>query len=409
MAGDSLAPPRSTSEASGRSGWMVPWSYPVRNMLVRWQASLFSALGIAMTIAVLCGVFALRNGFAALHSQTALDNAVVYLRLGATSEGESGIALTDVDRFKTRPEVALDEKGQPLAAGESYLALFLEKEEEAGALVNVPLRGVEPASFAIQGDLLKIVEGRNVTFGSDEIIVGRPLVGRIRGCRLGEDLVVNTTPFRVVGIFEHEGVYRGEIWGDVERMAAALERPVRQRVIARVKPGTDMRALAKELEEDKQLPSQVKTEQAYFESQTSVLSGVLGILGNLLAGILGVAAVLGAANTMLAAVGARTHEVGVLRSLGFGRFAILMTFLIEAALIGLAGGLIGTLIVLPLDGLQTGTMNWNTFTETAFSFQVDAGLLLTAISIAVSLGLVGGFVPAWRASRLEPVDAMRRR
>lgn len=388
---------------------LVPWSYPLRSMAVRWQASLFSALGIAMTIAVLCGVFALRNGFDALHSQTALEDAVVYLRMGATSEGESGIPLTDAEALKVRPEVMLDEKGAPLAAGESYLALFLEKADVAGALVNVPLRGVEAASFAIQGDLLRMVEGRKLSFGSDEIIVGRPLVGRIGGCRLGEDLVINTTPFRVVGIFEHEGVYRGEIWGDVERMAAALERPVRQRVIAKIRPGTDLEALAETLQSDKKLPSKVQSEQAYFESQTSMLDGVLSILGNLLAGILGVAAVLGAANTMLAAVGARTHEVGILRSLGFGRNAILISFLIEAALIGLAGGALGTLLVLPLNGIQTGTMNWNTFTETAFQFRVDAELLLTAIAIAVGLGLIGGFLPALRASRLEPVDAMRRR
>ena len=409
MAHAPLVQPAQNPHRKGRSGWMVPWSYPIRNMVVRWQASLFSALGIAMTIAVLCGVFALRNGFEALHAQTALDDAVVYLRMGATSEGESGISLDGVEALKVRPEVALDDKGQPLAAGESYLALFLEKENEPGSLVNVPIRGIEPASFEIQGDLLRIVDGRNITFGANEIIVGKPLVGRIAACRLGEDLVINTTPFRVVGIFEHEGVYRSEIWGDVERMAAALERPVRQRVIAKVKSGTDLKALEAELESDKQNPSRAQSEQAYFQSQTSVLDGVLGILGNLLAGILGIAAVLGAANTMLAAVGARTHEVGVLRSLGFGRIAILLAFLVEAALIGLMGGVIGALIVLPLDGLQTGTLNWNTFTETAFSFQVDAGLLFMAVTIAVSLGLLGGFIPAWRASRLDPVDAMRRR
>jgi len=128
----------------------------------------------------------------------------------------------------------------------------------------------------------------------------------------------------------------------------------------------------------------------------------------MLGSILGLAAVLGAANTMLATVGARTHEVGILRSLGFGQFAILSTFLFEAALIGLAGGVIGCLVVLPLDGLETGTMNWNTFTETAFSFRVDAGLLTLAVGLSVFLGLVGGFVPAWRASRLKPVEAMRR-
>jgi ABC-type antimicrobial peptide transport system permease subunit len=216
------------------------------------------------------------------------------------------------------------------------------------------------------------------------------------------------TPFRVVGVFEYDGAYRSEIWGDVDRIVAALERPMRQRVVALLKPGTDVEALAKALENDKRLPSKMMSERAYFVSQTNVLGGVLSLLGQLLAGILGIAAVLGAANTMLAAVGARTREIGVLRSLGFGSQAILLAFLFESALIGFVGGLIGCVIVLPLDGIETGTMNWNTFTESAFSFQVDATLLATAVGIAVVLGLLGGFIPSWRASRLPPVEAMRR-
>ena len=387
---------------------LVPLNYTVRSLVVRWQASILSALGIAMTIAVLCGVFALRTGFESLHSETGSDDVAVYLRVGATSEGESGIPLDRVNTHKVRPEVALDDKGQPLAAGESYLALFLHKADETNSLVNVPLRGIEEASITIQGKDFRVVEGRQVNFGADEIMVGRPLSSRIRDCQLGQTLMVNVTPFQVVGIFEHEGAYRSEIWGDVDRITAALERPMRQRVIAKLKPGTDLPALTAALESDKRLPSKVMSERGYFASQTDVLGGVLGILGTLLGSILGLAAVLGAANTMLAAVGARTREVGVLRSLGFGRTAILVSFLIEAALIGLVGGLIGCLIVLPLDGLETGTMNWNTFTESAFAFRVDASLFLTAMIVSVALGVVGGLVPAWRASRLKPVEAMRR-
>jgi ABC-type lipoprotein release transport system permease subunit len=387
---------------------LVPWSYPWRNLLVRWQAALFSALGIAMTVAVLCGVFALRNGFEAFMATTGSPDVVVYLRPGATSEGESGIGLERVEQYKKeRPEVALDEGGRPLAAGEIYLALFLDKADGSGQ-VNVPIRGVEEASFAIQGAAWRRVEGRMLRFGADEILVGRPLVDRIADCRLGDTLVVNLTPFKVVGIFEHDGAYRSEIWGDVDRIAAALERPVRQRVVARLRPGTDIDAVAAELAADRQLASKVMTEEAYFASQTNVLGGVLTILGLLLTTILGVAGVLGAANTMIAAVGARTREIGVLRSLGYGSVGILVAFLVEAGLIGAVGGLLGGLLVLPLDGLQTGTMNWNTFTETTFAFRVDAGLLGQAVGLAVGLGLVGGLVPAWRASRLRPVEALRR-
>lgn len=386
---------------------LVPLSYPIRSLLVRWQASVFSALGIAMTIAVLCGVFALRNGFESLHAETGRADVIVYLRKGATSEGESGVTLDRVNTYKARPEVALDETGQPLAAGECYLALFLEKADDLG-LVNVPIRGIEPASIKIQGDTFKIVDGRLLAFGADEIIVGKPLATRIHHCQLGDTLMVNVTPFKVVGVFEHTGAYRSEIWGDIDRITAALERPMRQRVVAKLRPGTDVDAVIEEMSNDKRLPSKVMTERDYFLSQTDVLGGVLGFLGTLLAAILGVAAVLGAANTMLAAVGARTHEVGVLRSLGFSSLGILLGFLLEAALIGLVGGVIGCLLVLPLNGLETGTMNWNTFTENAFAFRVDASLMLTAVTIAVVLGVVGGLVPALRASRLKPVEAMRR-
>ncbi len=388
---------------------LVPLSYPVRSLLVRWQASLLSSLGIAMTVAVFCGVFALLLGFTSLHSGTGQDDVVVFLRKGATSEGESGITLELVQQYKVLPEVALDpESGTPLAAGEGYLALFLQKADDRKSLVNVPIRGVEEASFAIQDEHFRIIEGRNFTFGADEIIVGKPLVSRIHNCKLGDTLEINVTPFKVVGIFEHTGAYRSEIWGDVDRMAAALERPIRQRVVAKLKEDVQTDAFIDRMGEDKRLPSKTMTEQDYFVSQTSMLSGVLGFLGVFLAVILGIAAVLGAANTMLAAIGARTHEIGILRSVGFGRMAILLAFLFEAALIGLAGGVIGCLIVLPLNGLETGTMNWNTFTENAFAFRVDAGLLLLAVGLGILLGVLGGLVPAWRASRLRPVEAMRR-
>jgi len=386
---------------------LVPFRYPLRSLMVRWQASLLSALGIAMSIAVLCGVFALRGGFEALHAETGADDVIVYLRKGATSEGESGIPLDRVNRYKAMPEVALDESGQPLAAGETYLALFLAKSDDLG-LVNVPIRGVEAASLKIHGDAFQMLEGRALAFGSDEVIVGRPLTTRIHNCKLGDTLLVNVTPFKVVGIFDHDGAYKSEIWGDIDRIAAALDRPMRQRVVAKMRPGVDIGAHMAAMEEDKRLPSKVMTERAYFVAQTGFLGNVLIILGNLLGGILGLAAILGAANTMLAAVGSRTREVGVLRSIGFGGPAIMIAFLTEATLIGLVGGIIGCLLVLPLNGLQTGTMNWKTFTETAFAFRVDASLLATAVVVSIVLGLVSGLVPAWRASRLKPVEAMRR-
>ncbi len=387
---------------------LIPWSYPLRSLRVRWSSSAFSAVGIAMTVAVLCGIFALRNGFDSLFSATGADDVVVFLRPGATSEGESGIPLDRVQKFKREiPEVAQGGDGLPLAAAESFLALYLDRVDGLGQ-VNVPIRGIEEASLRIHGGRLRIVAGRPLAFGANEILVGLPTSRRIRNCTLGEKLLVNTTEFEVVGIFDYDGAYRAEIWGDVERIQRALERDFYQRVLARVKPGTDVAALAERLKDDRQLGSLVLSERAYFATQTNLLGTVLVFLGVFLTAVLGVAAVLGATNTMLASIGARTREVGILRAIGFREGSVMLAFLIEAALVGLAGGLLGCLLVLPLDGLETGTMNWNSFTETSFAFRVDARLLLTAVTIAVVLGVLGGLVPAWRAARMKPVEALRR-
>ncbi len=386
---------------------MVPISYPLRSIAVRWRASLFSALGIACTVAVFCAIMALRNGFDALYETGGSDSIVLYMRPGATSEGESVIQPNQAQVLKKeRPEILRDESGNPLASAEAYLALFLDRSD--GGQTNVPLRGVEQASFDIHGERLRIVEGRRFKPGADEIIVGRGVTKRIANTALHDTLVVNLTPFKVVGIFACDGPYESEIWGDLDRFTAALDRPFSQRVIARVKPGTDLEALTAEMEEDKRVPSKVLTERGYLKAQKNMLGGVLFILASLLSTIMGIAAVLGAMNTMLASIGSRTREVGILLALGFGRFAIFTAFLLESLIIGLSGGILGALLVLPFNGIETGTMNMQTFTEVAFAFRVDAPILIGGALMATVMGILGGVVPAAAAALKQPTKALRR-
>lgn len=387
---------------------LVPLRYTVRSLVVRWSPSLFSALGIGLTVAVLGGVLALREGFRSLLAETGSDDVVVYLRPGAQSEGESIVRHPqDTNVLKARPEVVV-EGNVPLAAAESYLGLKLPRTDGSGTTI-VTVRGVEiPVSMRIQGPKWRLVEGKEPRPGSDEVVVGRPLTSRIVGCKVGETLTFNVTPFKVVGVFVHDGAYASEIWGDVDRICAALERPFRQRLVAKVKEGTDVAALEKQLESDKQVPVKAQTERAYFRAQTTALGNVLQFLAGILTTLMGAAAVLGAVNTMLAAVGARTREVGILMSIGYRRFPVFFCFLVEAAAIGLVGGVLGAVLVLPFNGLQTSTTNWNTFTEIAFAFRVTPTILATSVVVAVVLGLLGGAVPAWRASRLVPTAALRR-
>ena len=385
---------------------LVPLSYNLRSLLVRRSATFLTVFSIAATVAVLSGVLALQQGFQTLFTETGRDDVVVFLRPGATSEGESGIRREQVDVLKKAlPEIALDAEGVPLAGAETYLAVRLVKID--GGETNVPIRGVQSQSARVYGDDFRILEGEMFRQGQDELIVGEKIMARIRDAQIGEVLQLNTTPFRVVGSFALDGPYSSEIWGDVERLMAALERPVFQRVVARIKPGVDVEEFAERMVEHPQVPTRVLTEAAYLRAQTSVLSAILLSLGALLGVVLGTAAVFTATNTMLAALAARTHEIGILLATGFRPVPIFLSFMFEALVLGLLGGILGALAVVPLSGIETGTTNSNTFTEVAFAFRVTPTVLVTAITFAVVLGLLAGAWPAWRAARMRPIDALR--
>lgn len=384
----------------------LPFNYSFRNIAVRRASAIFTAVGVAMTVAVFAGVISLRNGFEQLYKDRGHEDRIIYLRPGATSEGESGITRERCEiLIKERPEIARNEKGQPLAAAETYLAVYMEKV--AGGTTNVPLRGVQPMSIELRGDEVELVDGRWFTFGSDEVVVGRPLTERMLNCRIGDTLTLNMTPFEVVGVIASKSAEGGEIWGDADRMMAALDCEVFQRVIAQVVDGTDVVALAEELEHDARVPVAVYSEREYLERQTVFTGGMLSFLATFLTAVMGIAAILGSMNTMLASVGARTHEIGVLLAVGYRRSSIFLAFLLEAALIGLLGGVLGLLIVLPFNGTRTGLANWNTFTDVSFAFTLTPTLALQSFMLAFVLGLIGGTLPAIRAARMKPVEAIR--
>jgi len=384
----------------------LPLKYVARNVVVRRASAAFSALGIAMTVAVFTGVLALDRGFAQLYVPRGSVERAIYLRPGATSEGESALRREQVEiLLKERPEIVRDEAGRPLAAAESYLAVYMEKR--SGGTTNVPLRGIQPASITLRGDGLRLVEGRWPEWGRDEVVVGEPLVRRMRDCELGQEIRLNLTPFRVTGVFASDGADGGEIWGDADRMMEALQRPMFQRVIAVVQPGTDFEALRAELAEDPRTPLSLFSEADYLKRQTVFTGATLQVLAGFLTLIMGISAVLGAVNTMLASVAARTHEIGVLLAIGYSRVSIFLAFMLEAALIGLVGGVLGLLIALPFDGFETGMNNFNTFTDVSFAFTLTPELALKAFLLAFGLGLLGGTLPALRAASLRPVEALR--
>jgi len=386
---------------------LVPVQYNLRSLIVRAGNTWFTVLSIAATVAVLAGILSLQQGFATMFTSQGRDDLMVLLRPGATSEGESAFdrERAEVAR-KEIPEIASGPDGQPLAAAELFVAALLPRLD--GGETNIPLRGVPPATFAIHGDDVRIVEGKRFTPGQDEVIVGQAIAARLRSGHVGDVLQLNVTPFRVVGVFEAKGAYQGEIWGDIDRLHAALQMEHYSRILIRTKAGTDPAALAARLENDKRIPAKAQTERDYLQHQTGGLTGMFAFLGTFLSVIMGLAAVFTGTNAMLSALAARSHEIGVLMAIGFRPLAVFASLLFEAALLGLLGGVVGVLLVLPLNGMQTGTTNFNTFTEVSFAFRTTPLAMGIAIAFAILLGLCGGAFPAWRAARMVPTRALRR-
>ncbi|MEY4673685.1 MAG: hypothetical protein RL148_1469 [Planctomycetota bacterium] len=384
----------------------VPFRYNLRSLWVRKSSTLLTVCAIGATVAVLAGMLSLQQGFATLFQERGREDLAIFLRKGATSEGESGLQREQCELLaKETPEIARNAAGQPMASSEMFLAVRRRKVD--GGETNVAIRGVETMSFELHGSDMEIVEGRRFEPGTDELIVGEGLVGRLADCRVGDVLRINVVPFRIVGVFRGKGGYRSEIWGDLERLSDALERPVRSRVLARVAPGTDLAALEARFTEDRRTQPRIQSERDYLASQTQRLSTVFTVLGGFLAAVMGIAAVFTGVNAMLSSIAARTHEIGILLSIGYRPLAIFLAFLLESIALGVLGGLAGCLLVLPFQGQETGTMN-QTFSEVTFAFRTTPSVMLVAVVFAAALGLLGGAWPAWRASRLAPTRALRR-
>lgn len=397
---------------------LIPLTYNLRSLFVRKSATLLTVLGIGSTVAIFSGVLALQQGFAAMFTQNGREDVAVFLRPGATGETDSQFTRERGLRLiGTLPEIAQGPNG-PLAAMEMYFAALRDKV--SGGKVNVAMRGVQPASFEIHADTLEIIEGRTFQPGTDEVIIGRKLDGRVRDFEVGQVITLNTTPFRVVGVFDHPGAFASEVWGDLDRFLTTLDRLGPNRVIAKVEPGTLIgdpeakggpppESLAARLKEDKQVPAKVMSERRFLETQTEMTGGILLGLGLALAMIMGIGALFTAVNTMLAALQARTSEIGILLALGFRPLPVFVAFMFESMALCLLGGLAGCLMSLPFNGIETGTMNAATFSEVAFAFRVTPFVLILAVIFSLVLGVIGGAWPAWRAARLTPTEALRRR
>jgi len=384
----------------------IPFSYSLRNLWTRRLTTVLTAGGMALVVFVFAAILMLAAGLQQTLVETGSPDNVVVIRKGSMTEVQSGLDRQQASVIETEAEIALGPEGERLAAKEVVVLISLPKRDRDKP-ANVVIRGIAAASVALRPQV-RLMEGRLPRAGSAEIMAGQSIAGRFKGGGLGETLRFGMRDWRIVGVFDAGNTgFNSEIWGDVDQLMQAFRRPVYSSAIFRLRNPRAFEAVRARLEGDPRLTVEAKRETRYYRDQSEMMATFLRILGITLTIIFSLGAVIGAMITMYAAVSNRTGEIGTLRALGFQRGSILAAFLMESLLLGFIGGCLGLFFASFMQLFTVSTMNFQTFSELAFSFTLTADIVWKALGFSLLMGLLGGVLPAVRASRMEIVDALR--
>lgn len=385
----------------------IPVVYNLRSVRARWVSAIVAVLGIAGTVGVFVAMLALAHGFrTTLVASGSADNAIVR-RGGATGEIDGAVTLDEVRIIQDAPGVA-HENGQPLISPEVVvIAAFPLKV--TGTDANVQVRGVSPEVLKVRRKV-HISEGRFFTPGLAELVVGKYASENYSGFGLGDTVRFGGEEWKVVGIFDAGGsAFDSEVWCDGRVLNQIYKRPLNlfQDATVHLTSPEAYQQFKDSLTSNPQLNVQVDREVEFYAKESRALTTLITVLGFLVAGVMGIGAVFGALNTMYSMVAERSREIATMRAIGFGSGSISVSFIFEALLIALIGGILGCLAVLPLNGLTTGTINWQTFSHVAFAFRISPTLLTEGIIFALLMGFVGGVPPAVRAATRPVAAALR--
>lgn len=384
----------------------IPFSYVARNLWVRRVTTLLTAGGMALVIFVFTVVLMMSEGIRATLVATGQIDNILVLRKGAGAEINSGISREQAAIIESLPGIATNKNGLPLVSKEPVVLNNLPKRSN-GKPSNVTLRGTSTLGLELRPQV-KMIQGRMFRAGTSEIIAGRSIAQGFRGTGLGETLHFAQRDWVVVGIFDSGKTgFDSEIWGDSEQMMAAFRRNAYSTIVFRLNDLSATTPLQTAISNDPRLQIDAKPEIQFYAEQSEALATFIRILGLSLSIIFSIGAIVGAMITMFAAVAQRIGEIGSLRALGFRRSAVLIAFLSESLLLSLVGGVIGLFAASWMQTVDISTTNFQTFSELAFQFKMTSGIVVQTILFALIMGFIGGFIPAWRASRMKIVDCLR--
>jgi putative ABC transport system permease protein len=388
---------------------MIPVSYNVRSLFVRKATTFATIFGIALVVFVLSSSQMLAAGIERTMGISGTRDKAIVLRKGSDAELSSNIENKYLSLIKAAPGVKRDSAGAPIAVGELVVVVTADLVDTPGQVANVLVRGV-PGDIMNLRTEARIIEGRPAKPGTNEAIIGRKVRGRYKNLELGSTFELNKNrPAQVVGVFDTDGSsFESEVWADIDSVRNAFAREgLFSSVTVALESPTRYDTFANAMEHDKQLGLQVLRESEYYEKQSEDTAIFISALGNAIVFFFSLGAIIGAMITMYAAVANRRREIGTLQALGFSRGAVLSSFMFEAVLLAVIGGVVGAVASLGMAFVQFSMMNFATWSEVAFSFHPTIEILISSVIIGGLMGLVGGFFPALRAARTSPIQAMR--
>jgi putative ABC transport system permease protein len=365
----------------------------VRNIPERWASSLVAVVGIGGVTLVLIAVLSIAAGFRQALELSGSNDVAIVLRSGSTNEMSSGFGQDQVTIIRDAPGIKKDAKGNPLYSAELYVLTegkLKGKPADANA-ANLPFRGVSPSAPVLRKSF-KIEEGRMMREGTNEILVGDGVATNYEDIAVGKTVRWGNANWEIVGRFSDDGgIAESEAWADARLVQQVWNRGTSyQSVRVRLNDDSDatLKTLKDSLTKDPRVQVAVTREPEFYREQQAMMSTLIGVAGKAFGVMMGLAAIFAAFNTMLSAVAARVREIATLRAMGFGATPVVISVLVEAILLGAAGGLLGgVLALLTLNGMQSSTMNFQTFSQVAFAFIAGVFPSIRAARMPITAGL----------------------
>ena len=386
---------------------MIPVKYNYRNLVVRKTTTIAAAFGLALVVFVFAAAQMLTNGIKKTMGRSAGDENAIVMRRGSSSEMESGIEENQVNLVIAQAS-QIGASKKPPGIGEVLVVILMDKLGTDG-VSNVTVRGVPEDVFEFRSSA-KIIEGRAAKPGTDEVVVGAGIRGRFKGLELNDSFEIKKNrPVKVVGVFSDGGSsFDSEVWADIHTVRTAFGREgYVSSVRVRLDAASKFDAFKALVEQNRQLGLNVQRESDYYAKQSEATGLFLTIIGTVIAVLFSVGAMIGATITMNAQVANRQREIGTLRALGFSRRSILTSFLLESMVLATIGGAIGAVASLALAFVKITMLNAGTWSEIVFAFEPTPAIIIRSMVLAGIMGVVGGFLPAIRAARISPIEAMR--